>query len=165
MAESWSDPSDVPKSPAMIAMNDHYSVTRLERAMIPRTYPLLQASGIALAFEEWINLAHALSDEGERGVDGVRIVVTREGYVHGLFSCRATSDIACGRVLMVDCLILLDLVEARLLRTVMDATEVLAIEAGCAAIHVALPEWRSQALLRAGYRPEALRLCKRLIAG
>ena len=149
----------------MLAMNDHYSVTRLEPTMIARTYPLLQASGITLDFEEWINLAYVLSDGDERGVDGMRVVVTREGYVHGLFSCRATNDIACGRVLVVDCLILLDLVEALLLRTVMDATEALAIEAGCAAIHVALPEWRSQALLRAGYRSEALRLCKRLVVG
>ena len=137
-----------------------------------QAFPLIQSLLPSLTLDEWLEFIDALSLLPQPRASGVIAAYNGRGYIHGLFSYAVRADLAHGRILEVDNFVAFEFPDARgVTRELADGMDRLAVDYGCRAIHVDLPE-RSLAPAAAdplvavfkerGHSRHRLGLCKQL---
>ena len=128
----------------------------------------------ALELDDWRAYAGALLDQEED--QGGIVAIQSKGYINGLFSYGVRPQLACHKVLIVETIVVLDLVNtAGVAGALLQAVDALANRLGAEAIHALVPsgqsrptgyaDWLSGQFQTAGYRCEAAALCKKPMAG
>lgn len=146
----------------------HVALLPLKRVV--QVYPLVQSALPGTLLEDWIDYASALVHaEGSSAPSGILAAERPRGCVAGLCAFQGRRDLAHGRILQVELLIVLSLFdEARIAAALASEIECTARRLGCAAIHCLLPEdganHAQKALQAFGHRLEARVYCK-AIAG
>lgn len=150
-------------------MSRPYIVKRLPADRVDQAFPLVQSACGELALETWRGYAAIRSAPGGVIPDGGGGVVSVEGarsYIHGLFDYRIDIDLRCGRTLVCDNIVALDLLDAKsVLAVLFEAMESLAAQNRCQAVHVSVPEGGTALLCRledSGHAVRSVGLCKRL---
>lgn len=156
-------------SPERVIMSDRFSVKPLERRRIDQAWPLVQTGRATEDREAWRRYAGRLL----RSTDsGIRTVEGDHGYIHGIYAYQAMPSPRHDKVFQVDLFLALDLIEPEVaIDLLLQDMDQMALELGCAAIHLHLPQREgvgtavSVALTRAmehGHYREDLRLCRPL---
>lgn len=139
-------------------------------------YPIVRLAANDLSPDAWRQLSSAFLQRDEKNPalnSGIVTIEDDDGYVHGLCSYSVTPDLRHGPSLLVDNFIAVDIVHTERARlALIDAMVALARRLGCNAVHLTVPvpgsphETRqsySSAVLAAGERVDAIRLCKVLV--
>lgn len=154
-------------------MPEAFSARRLGPRQIDQAYPILQSAMPALELDDWRAYASALLDQPEdRG--GI-VAIQSKGYINGLFSYGVRPQLACHKVLIVETIVVLDLVNNEgVAEALLHAVDDLAGRLGAEAIHALVPsgqsrptdyaDWLSRQFRAVGYRCEAAALCKKPMA-
>lgn len=153
-----------------------YTAFSLDRRRIEQAYPVVQAAaGLSLA--QWRRFAHSvLTKNGAPRADrGVRCLTGPDGYINGLYSYLLTEHVTCGRILLCNHVVALDIVRAsdaeRALYADMDD---IARGLDCRAVHVQIPAAPGGAmpvsgddsrLFDWGFALESVELCRKVPAG
>ena len=152
-------------------MPGHYIVKHLSARKVAQAYPLVQSASGDLALEKWRSYAGTRTAPGgviPDGGGGVISVESDQGYIHGLFDYRIDVDLHCGRTLVCENVVALDLLNAKpVLAALFDAMDSLAKEHRCQAVHVSVPQADTalvQSLRDVGHAVRSVGLCKRLSA-
>ncbi|MGQ9368129.1 hypothetical protein [Azospirillum sp. ST 5-10] len=154
-------------------MDDGFIAKPLDRGQIDQAFPLVRTIAPELTVERW--RAYAGAAIGRRGgaaaTRGIMTVQNDRGYIHGLFSYSVEENLRCGRILVVDDFIVLDLFDvAAAASTLLRSMDGLARSLSCRSIHTNFPEADHSlpgycrtvmAFFRdEGHAAGALRLCK-----
>lgn len=120
-------------------MTVSFDAVVLSGDLIPQTLPLVQATWPAVDLTAWRNFVQFFTGTApgrESGVHGLR---DASGCLCGVLACRLDWDLLAGRVLTVPLFTAIDIVNApRTVQALLDAGETLALELGCACIHIRL---------------------------
>jgi hypothetical protein len=154
-------------------MPEAFSARRLGPKQVDQAYPILQSVMPELELADWRAYAGAIIDRPED--EGGIVAIYGQGYIHGLFSYGVRPQLACHKVLIVETIIVLDLVNtAGVATALLKAVDDLAGRLGAEAIHALVPSGRAQTsdyadwlagqFCAAGYRCEAAALCKKPMA-
>ena len=144
----------------------HLSVDRVDQA-----YPLYQIASGDLTLGKWRSYAAVRSTPGgviPGGGGGVVSVENAQGYIHGLFDYHIDVDLHCGRILVCENIVALDLFDAKpVLVVLFEAMDSLAKRHRCRSVHVNVPQADTALVLSledAGHSVRSVGLCKRLFA-
>lgn len=108
-------------------------ITPLASDRIDQAFPLVQADNAALTLEQWRQMATDALSPPEHG--GGIVTVQFRGYLNGLFIYRIDDDFDGGRVLIVDMIRVLDIIDpAKVNRVLRQAIAVTAQRFDCIAI-------------------------------
>ena len=140
-----------------------FRIVPLEVRAAAQAYPLLRNHWPTLTLEAWLRFARALC-RGRRGAhgSGLDAVLDPAGYIYGLVGYEFGCDMVEGRVMRIDLLVALGLINTDVLVLLLDAVERAAAREDCAAVVLAANamgagRWRAstrhQALARAGFEP------------
>jgi hypothetical protein len=154
-------------------MPEAFTARRLGPEQVDQAYPILQSVMPELELADWRAYAGAIIGlpEDQGGI----VAIHGQGYIHGLFSYGVRPQLACRKVLIVETIIVVDLVNtAAVAAALLKAVDGIAARLGTEAIHALVPsgqaqtsdyaEWLSGRFRAAGYRAEAAALCKKPIA-
>lgn len=150
-------------------MSDRFTVKPLDRRRIDQAWPLVQTGRAADDRDAWRRYAGLLLETAD---GGIRTVEGDHGYIHGIYAYQVLPSPRHGKVLQVDMFLALDLIEPEAaIDLLLDDMDRMAVELGCNAVHLHLPQREgigksvSIALARAlehGHHREDLRLCRPL---
>lgn len=150
-------------------MSRQYIVKHLPADRVSQAFPLVQSASGDLSLEKWRSYVAVRSAPGgviPHGGGGVVSVENAQGYIHGLFDYRIDVDLGCGRTLVCENVVALDLLNAKpVLAALFDAMDSLAKEHRCQAVHVSVPRTGVALVPRlkdAGHAVRSVGLCKRL---
>ncbi|MBN8872828.1 MAG: hypothetical protein J0H67_08335 [Rhodospirillales bacterium] len=146
------------------------SVESLRPDQIHAVYPLIREAVPHLALADWVRFARALTSGRRAGHTGI-VAARREGrsYPCGLFCYRVDQDLECGKVLIAEHFVAVDLLDpGAVLAALVAELDSLGRRFECAAVrsvvHGAEPEV-SGGLTAAGHAPEGTLLLKSLRSG
>lgn len=153
-----------------------YTALSLDHRRIAQAYPVIQAAtGLSLA--QWRRFAHnVMTGSGAPRADrGVRCVAGPDSYIHGLYSYLLTEHLTCGRVLLCNHIVALDIVRVSdAERALYDDMNDVARGLECQAVHVQVPAAPGGAtpvpgedhrLFEWGFTPESVELCRKVPSG
>lgn len=140
-----------------------FRIVPLEARTAAQAYPLLRNHWPDLSLGAWLRFARALcrSRSGARA-SGLDAVLDPAGYIYGLVGYEFGYDMVEGRVMRIDLLVALGLVNTDVLVLLLDSVERAAARENCEAVILAANamgagRWRvgprHEALARAGFEP------------
>ncbi len=125
-------------------MGSHFTAKSLPADRVMQAYPLLQASEPNLTLERWQHFAAGRSEQSgpSDGPDrGIIAVESESGYLHGLFTFDIAEDLALGRTLFIDNIVVADLIRRRpVVEAMIDQIDTLAAAHNCQAQRIHLPD-------------------------
>ncbi|HSR72807.1 MAG TPA: hypothetical protein VLL72_10550 [Kiloniellales bacterium] len=148
-----------------------FEIKDLKPDRVAQAYPLVQAALPRVSLDAWRHYASTFLTGGQTARCGILTVVDVQDCIVGLCVYRIESDLAHGRVLIVDHIVALDLFRrAAVIAEILSGVEHLARSAGCSAIHTtvanrppgepAVPDGMLAELDSRGHRVEGLRFCR-----
>ena len=150
-----------------------FAVRPLSPDRVDEAYPVVRAAMPDLSLERWRDFAsRAVGEPAVSPPPGIMLVESAQGYIYGLCAYRLQHDIRHGRVLVIEELVTLGLVDgASVAATLIAALEERARELGCAAMNLNMsdsfpPRPSCSALrdllTRNGHCVDGVRLLKRI---